>query len=263
MSIKGFCFTISFLSFVTKNDTVEQRIVASVPRPLVFRAEGSNPRGYGARRMCWRGSPVRPPNGWSLRGKPVERGRDLCAHEHLVGDGQSEVQEFLESAGDARAEPAAYWTLRLARELARVETVIQKGYDEFVAAVAAGRDTTEAHIRDVGAGRIYSGRDGAQVGLVDEVGGLERALDLARRATGLEPDELTVREVNPTAGGISLGRFLPGPLGALLGEETAEARPATQTAPTRTFLRLMLEHQPGPLVLLPPGDATVLESVRD
>ena len=148
-------------------------------------------------------------------------------------------------------------------ELARVETVIQKGYDEFVAAVAAGRDTTEAHIRDVGAGRIYSGRDGTQVGLVDEVGGLERALDLARRATGLEPDELTVREVNPTAGGISLGRFLPGPLGALLGEETAEARPATQTAPTRTFLRLMLEHQPGPLVLLPPGDASVLESVRD
>lgn len=39
----------------------------------------------------------------------------------LTAAGAFPWQEFLESAGDARAEPAAYWTLRLARELARVE----------------------------------------------------------------------------------------------------------------------------------------------
>jgi protease-4 len=146
-------------------------------------------------------------------------------------------------------------------ELARVETVIQDGYDEFVAAVAAGRDTTEAHIRDVGAGRIYSGLDGKEAGLVDEVGGLPRALTLARRATGLPADELRVREVNPTSGAVNLGPLLPGPLDGLadgLGGGGA-ARPATQTDPTQAFLRLMLEHQPGPLVLLPPGTVPTAE----
>ncbi|MFB6249054.1 MAG: S49 family peptidase [Salinibacter sp.] len=140
-------------------------------------------------------------------------------------------------------------------ELARIETVIRAGYDEFVAAVAEGRDTTEAHIREVGAGRIYSGRDGKAVGLVDEVGGLSRAVALAREAAGLEADEGTVREVNPTSGTVDLGRVLPGPLGVLaegLGRGAA-VRPGTRTAPTRTALRLLLKHQPGPLVLLPPG----------
>ena len=146
-------------------------------------------------------------------------------------------------------------------ELGRVETIIQKGYDEFVAAVAAGRDTTEAHIRDVGAGRIYSGLDGTEVGLVDEIGGLPRAIQLARRATGLAADELTVREVNPTSGTVDFGQFLPGPLGVLadgLGEG-GEARPGTQAHPTGTALRLILEHQPGPLVLLPPGAVPTAE----
>ncbi|MEF8939523.1 MAG: S49 family peptidase [Salinivenus sp.] len=146
-------------------------------------------------------------------------------------------------------------------ELGRVETVIRKGYDEFVRAVAAGRDTTEAHIRDVGAGRIYSGLDGKEVGLVDEVGGLARAVSLAREATGLAPGEGTVREVNPTSGTVDVGQFLPGPLGALAdgpGRETG-ARPATQTAPTQTVLHLLLEHQPGPLVLLPPGAVPAAE----
>ena len=146
-------------------------------------------------------------------------------------------------------------------ELGRVETIIQKGYDEFVAAVAEGRDTTEAHIRDVGAGRIYSGLDGKEAGLVDEIGGLPRAVQLARRATGLPADALTVREVNPTSGTVDFGQFLPGPLGGLadgLGGG-GEARSGPKSTPTRTFLRLMLEHQPGPLVLLPPGTVPTAE----
>ena len=146
-------------------------------------------------------------------------------------------------------------------ELGRVETVIRKGYDEFVEAVAVGRDTTEAHIRNVGAGRIYSGLDGKEAGLVDEVGGLPRAVALAREATGLAPGEGAVREVNPTSGTVDVGQFLPGPLGVLADGpgRGSEARPATQTAPTQTALHLLLEHQPGPLVLLPPGAVPAAE----
>lgn len=140
-------------------------------------------------------------------------------------------------------------------ELGRVEEVIRSGYDDFVTTVAAGRDTTEAHIREVGAGRIYSGQAGKEVGLVDEIGGLSRAIELAREASGLTAAGVRVREVNPISGTINFGRLLPSPLAGLVGggdvEESGPA--ATRTDPVQTFIRLMLEHQPGPLVLLPPG----------
>jgi protease-4 len=139
-------------------------------------------------------------------------------------------------------------------ELDRVEEVIRSGYDDFVETVAEGRDTTEAHVRDVGAGRIYSGQDGKNVGLVDEVGGLERALALARQATGLAPADVQVREVNPSSGTFDIGGLVPGPIAALAGRlGAAPAGTSREPDPTQTFIRLMLEHQPGPLVLLPPG----------
>jgi protease-4 len=128
-----------------------------------------------------------------------------------------------------------------------------------VATVAEGRDTTEAHIRDVAEGRIYSGLDGKNVGLVDEIGGLPRAIDLARTAAGLTPEESSVREVNPYSGTFNFGRVLPGPLGALFADPMAEEAPSVQDNPELTFLRLMLEHQPGPLVLLPPAYSTMAE----
>jgi hypothetical protein len=89
---------------------------------------------------------------------------------------------------------------------------------------------------------------------VDEIGGLSRALDLAREAAGLTTTDVRVREVNPISGTINLGRLLPSPLAGLVGGKTSEAaRPNMRTDPVQTFIRLMLEHQPGPLVVLPPG----------
>jgi protease-4 len=139
-------------------------------------------------------------------------------------------------------------------ELARIETLIRQGYDRFVATVAEGRDTTEAHIRNVGEGRIYSGLDGKDVGLVDEIGGLPRAIELAREAAGLTPAETTVREVNPTAE-LSLGSLLPGPLAILASVLDSDSAPTAPTpnTPVGTFLRLTLDNQPRPLVLLPPS----------
>lgn len=141
-------------------------------------------------------------------------------------------------------------------EMARIEDVIRQGYDEFVATVAEGRDTTEAYVREIGEGRIYSGQDGMDVGLVDELGGLMEAVELARQAAGLGPEETEIREVNPQSGTIDFGQFLPGPLSGLadiFGTEP-EGTLSSRSDPVSTYLRLVLEHQPRPLVLLPPGD---------
>jgi protease-4 len=135
--------------------------------------------------------------------------------------------------------------------LARVEDLFQEAYTTFVQKVATGRDTTEAHVREIGEGRIYSGLDGQQVGLVDRIGGLLDAIDRAREVAGLQDTDVRVREVNPEQGFLDLSALLPGPLQALLPSDPGE--PAMRDDPVATFVRFVAAHQPQPLVLLVPG----------
>jgi protease-4 len=80
-------------------------------------------------------------------------------------------------------------------EMQRVRDVFLQLYDDFVQVVAEGRDTTETHVRDIGEGRIYSGRDGMDVGLVDEIGGLAEAITMAQDAAGLADATVEITEV--------------------------------------------------------------------
>ena len=137
-------------------------------------------------------------------------------------------------------------------ELARIEDLFMESYNTFVEKVAAGRDTTEAHIREIGEGRIYSGLDGQQVGLVDRIGGLHDAIERARIAAGLQDADVTVREVNPERGFINWDALLPGPLRALLPAPRNEAAAPAEGA-IAPFVRFVVQHQPQPLVLLTPG----------
>lgn len=134
-------------------------------------------------------------------------------------------------------------------ELSRVENVFRQLYGEFVAKVAAGRDTTEAHIRSIGDGRIYSGIEGQQIGLVDRIGGLATALTMARDAAGLTGERVEVVEANPTTGFFNLSGAFPLPF---LGGGSGDTAAALADDPVAQFVRLLLDHQPRPLVILPP-----------
>ncbi len=70
-------------------------------------------------------------------------------------------------------------------ELARK---IQQYYDTFLDRVATGRHMTKAEVDAVGQGRVWTGQQALQHGLVDKLGGLREALDEARSAGGLPPD---------------------------------------------------------------------------
>lgn len=59
-------------------------------------------------------------------------------------------------------------------------------YDLFVDRVAEGRKLPREQIQELAQGRIYDGVKGKELGLVDEIGGLEQALDWARKQTGLD-----------------------------------------------------------------------------
>jgi protease-4 len=136
-------------------------------------------------------------------------------------------------------------------ELARARSLIEQSYDDFVGQVAAGRDTSEAYVRSVAEGRVYSGTAGVQRGLVDDIGGLPEALAAARQTAGLVETDVTIREVNPTSGFLALPSFVPSGLQTLIGGGDDERRGSD--TPAHTFLRTVVEHQPAPLLLLPPG----------
>lgn len=60
-----------------------------------------------------------------------------------------------------------------------IERNIDQIYDKFVGIVAAGRNMTEADVDSIGQGRVWSGLDARDLGLVDQFGGLNDAIALA------------------------------------------------------------------------------------
>ncbi|MFF4624413.1 signal peptide peptidase SppA [Nonomuraea jabiensis] len=70
----------------------------------------------------------------------------------------------------------------------RVNAWLDRIYDDFVGKVAASRDLTRERAHELARGRVWTGADAHASGLVDELGGLEDALALARKRAGLSDD---------------------------------------------------------------------------
>jgi len=62
---------------------------------------------------------------------------------------------------------------------------IEHTYKTFVGKVAQGRKRTPEEIHKIAKGRIWTGRQGKEIGLVDELGGLDKAIALAKEAAGI------------------------------------------------------------------------------
>jgi protease-4 len=75
-----------------------------------------------------------------------------------------------------------------ADERQRLAAAIDAVYDDFVNKVADGRGRPSADIEAVARGRVWTGSDALQAGLVDEIGGLRDAVRVARERGHLPPD---------------------------------------------------------------------------
>jgi protease-4 len=62
---------------------------------------------------------------------------------------------------------------------------IDHGYDEFLARVAQARHMTKAQVDKIARGRVWSGEDAKGLGLVDQLGGLDQAVESAARRAKL------------------------------------------------------------------------------
>ena len=63
-----------------------------------------------------------------------------------------------------------------------IERMVLDYYDYFKAIVAAGRSLSVDDVEKVAMGRVWTGEQAREVGLVDALGGLDRAISFAKRA---------------------------------------------------------------------------------
>jgi protease-4 len=77
-----------------------------------------------------------------------------------------------------------------AREILQLMT--EQGYQEFIGKVAAGRKMTTEEVDQIARGRVWTGQDGQRIGLVDQLGDLEKAIESAAARAELG-DEYFVR----------------------------------------------------------------------
>jgi protease-4 len=81
-----------------------------------------------------------------------------------------------------------YWGLRelTAEEREIMQEMVDEYYEQFVDVVAEGRGLSEDDVRELATGQLYSGSKAKELGLVDELGDLDTAIDLAMELAGME-----------------------------------------------------------------------------
>jgi len=85
-------------------------------------------------------------------------------------------------------------------ERAHLRRHLEAFYDEFVGKAAEGRRAARADVEQHARGRIWTGPQALERGLVDEIGGLREAVEEAARRAGLTPGWSTVYCTAPRPG---------------------------------------------------------------
>jgi protease-4 len=128
-------------------------------------------------------------------------------------------------------------------ERVRMVENMQATYDTFVEKAAQGRNTTPERIDAIGQGRVWTGRQAKEIGLVDELGGLDRAVALAKQRAKIAQDAEVELVIYPPKK--SIYDLLSDPLGnsnragtlaSLLGFSSPKVFQAL-TAPLQVFRR--------------------------
>jgi protease-4 len=104
------------------------------------------------------------------------------------------------------------------RDRRLLQDLVDDVYGQFVEAVAAGRKMSPERVRPLADGRIYSGRQAKDLGLVDELGDLDAAVAAAGKLAGITGTPEVVRE-KPRRRlwemiDARLGALLPAPISA-------------------------------------------------
>jgi len=122
-----------------------------------------------------------------------------------------------------------------------IQSSINQGYRRFVTLVARGRDLEREQVEEIAEGRVWSGAQALELGLVDQLGNLQDAIDAAAELAGISND-YSVQTIDPP---LSAQEQL---LRQFMGNNNASVK-WLQKLPGATTLQLLLEpSQAGPAV---------------
>jgi len=81
-----------------------------------------------------------------------------------------------------------YWGFRelTAEETEIMQDMVDEYYEQFIDVVVEGRGLSEEAVRELATGQLYSGAKARELGLVDELGDVDAAIDLALQLAGIE-----------------------------------------------------------------------------
>jgi protease-4 len=138
-------------------------------------------------------------------------------------------------------------------ERAKIEEQVHAFYDQFVAKVAEARKSTPEKIDAVAQGRVWTGRQAKDIGLVDELGGLDHAVAVARqRAKIAAGTDVEIIAYPPRP---SLFDALSRPLGQTQESQASAAlallRPAERRVLGQVLTPMRLLTRREPLALMP------------
>lgn len=88
-----------------------------------------------------------------------------------------------------------------------LQQVLDDIHEQFIKAVAEGRTMLYDDVKDLADGRIFTGEQALQVGLIDELGSLEDAVRIAAQLSGIEGEPVVVSKKDR----FSLMNLLKGP----------------------------------------------------
>ena len=117
-----------------------------------------------------------------------------------------------------------------------LQSQISRGYDEFVARVARGRNKTREQIDAIAQGRVWAGTDAHRVGLVDHIGSFDDAVKAAARrakltdyaADFIEPELTWAQQLVLQLRDTARVSFLAGPDERALGQLARRFDPVTR-----------------------------------
>ena len=94
------------------------------------------------------------------------------------------------------------------KDRAFIQKYMDDFYDVFIDRVARGRKMAREQVRDIAEGRVYTGRDALEIGLVDRLGGLDDAVEAVREMANIPPSAKLRLVQYPRMS--SLGEFVAG-----------------------------------------------------
>jgi protease IV len=123
-------------------------------------------------------------------------------------------------------------------EVEIIQGMVDEYYEQFIDVVAEGRGLSKEEVRNLATGQLYSGTEAKELGLVDELGDLDTAINLAAELSGIEAPVVDYYK-QPGL----IGKLLSGLVNAI------QARISGLSAQDMILLEILSHNYPQPLFL--------------